>query len=117
LRFIGFFGKPQFLLWTIGIFFIIIPFELFPAFLLHANNAINSRSAKMILAGDTGGTKTRLALYEQIDGKFVRRQTETFASPDFPSLEEIIRSFLAKNHVSVKHTKSSKIPALRALKL
>jgi glucokinase len=56
----------------------------------------------MILAGDTGGTKTRLALYEQINGKFVRRQTETFASPDFPSLEEIIRTFLAKNHVSVK---------------
>jgi len=56
----------------------------------------------MILAGDTGGTKTRLALYEQIDGKFIRQQTETFASPDFPSLEEIIRTFLAKNHVSVK---------------
>lgn len=56
----------------------------------------------MILAGDTGGTKTRLALYEQIDGKFVRRQTETFASLDFPSLEEIIRLFLAKNHVVVK---------------
>ena len=56
----------------------------------------------MILAGDTGGTKTRLALYEQRNGKFFRQQTETFASPDFPSLEEIIRTFLAKNHVSVK---------------
>ena len=56
----------------------------------------------MILAGDTGGTKTRLALYEQIGGKFVRQQTETFSSPDYASLEEIIRNFLAKNHVTVK---------------
>ncbi|MGH7596894.1 MAG: glucokinase [bacterium] len=56
----------------------------------------------MILAGDTGGTKTRLALYEEQPGKLVRRQTETFASADFPSLEEIIRTFLSKNHTSVK---------------
>ncbi len=55
----------------------------------------------MILAGDTGGTKTRLALYEQLAGSFIRQQKETFVSPDFPSLEEIIRTFLAKNHVSV----------------
>ncbi len=56
----------------------------------------------MILAGDTGGTKTRLALYEQSQGKLLRRQTETFVSGDFPSLEEIIRTFLSKNHISVK---------------
>lgn len=56
----------------------------------------------MILAGDTGGTKTRLALYEQMAGSFVRRETETFVSPDFPSLQDIIRTFLARHHVSVK---------------
>ena len=56
----------------------------------------------MILAGDTGGTKTRLALYEQSGERFVRQQTETFVSPEFPSLEDIIHTFLAKNHVSVK---------------
>jgi glucokinase len=56
----------------------------------------------MILAGDTGGTKTRLALYEQMAGSFIRQQTETFVSPDFPSLQEIIRTFLARHHVSVK---------------
>jgi glucokinase len=56
----------------------------------------------MILAGDTGGTKTRLALYEQMAGSFIRRQTETFVSPDFPSLQEIIRTFLARHQVSVK---------------
>jgi glucokinase len=56
----------------------------------------------MILAGDTGGTKTRLALYEHSNGKFIRRQTETFASADYPNLQEIIRTFLAKHHVSVK---------------
>jgi glucokinase len=32
----------------------------------------------------------------------VRRQTETFVSADFPSLEEIIRTFLSKNHAAVK---------------
>jgi glucokinase len=56
----------------------------------------------MILAGDTGGTKTRLALYEEQQGKLMRRQTETFASGDFSSLEEIIRTFLSKNHITVK---------------
>ncbi len=56
----------------------------------------------MILAGDTGGTKTRLALYEQSQGKLWRRQTETFISAESPSLEEIIRTFLAKNHASVQ---------------
>jgi glucokinase len=56
----------------------------------------------MILAGDTGGTKTRLALYEQIAESFIRRQTETFVSPDFPNLQEIIRTFLARHHVSVQ---------------
>ncbi len=56
----------------------------------------------MILAGDTGGTKTRLALYDEQQGKLVRRQTETFGSAEFPSLEEIIRTFLSKHHTQVK---------------
>jgi len=55
----------------------------------------------MILAGDAGGTKTRLALYEDAPGKLVRQQIETFGSGDFPSLQEIIRIFLSKNHIAV----------------
>jgi len=55
----------------------------------------------MILAGDTGGTKTRLALYEAEGKKFRRLQTETFASRDYPGLEDVIRKFLEKHHASV----------------
>lgn len=49
----------------------------------------------MILAGDVGGTKTRLALLEpggRADGEFVR--TATFSSPDALSLEALCREFL-----------------------
>lgn len=55
----------------------------------------------MILAGDTGGTKTRLALYEQENGKLRRRMTETFISREYAGLEEILRVFLGKHHVNV----------------
>jgi glucokinase len=48
----------------------------------------------MILAGDLGGTKIHLALYDRGDGalKYMRRQR--FATKDFNGLEEIIRCFL-----------------------
>jgi glucokinase len=55
----------------------------------------------MILAGDVGGTKTRLAVYQHENGKFLRRQTEQFVSRDFSSLEEIVRVFVAQYKVSV----------------
>ena len=54
----------------------------------------------MILAGDVGGTKARLALYQLEDGKLMRQQMETFVSRDFASLEDIIRTFLCKNSCS-----------------
>jgi len=56
----------------------------------------------MILAGDTGGTKTRLALYEAEGGKFRRLHTETFVSRDYSGLEVVIQKFLEKHHVSVR---------------
>ena len=55
----------------------------------------------MILAGDAGGTKTRLAIYTADEGKFVRGQTETFQSAGQRSLEEVIQIFLTKHRVSV----------------
>lgn len=55
----------------------------------------------MILAGDTGGTKTRLALYDFTGGKLRRMQTEQFVSREHATLEEIVRPFLVKHHVSV----------------
>jgi glucokinase len=56
----------------------------------------------MILVGDVGGTKTRLALYQLEDGKLTRQQTETFVSRNYPCLEEVVQIFLNKYKVSVK---------------
>ncbi len=55
----------------------------------------------MILAGDVGGTKARLALYQLQDGSFVRQHTETFHSPDFSGLEEVVQTFLRKHKAAV----------------
>lgn len=55
----------------------------------------------MILAGDVGGTKARLALYELRDGSFSRRQTETFNSASFSGLEEVVQIFLRKHQARV----------------
>jgi len=48
----------------------------------------------MILAGDVGGTKTRLALFDDADAppRFERR----YASTDHPALEPLIERFLAE---------------------
>ena len=48
----------------------------------------------MILAGDVGGTKTVVALYEQSDEGLAQRDEATFVSAEHGSLEEILREFL-----------------------
>lgn len=55
----------------------------------------------MILAGDVGGTKTRLALYHPEDGGMIRQETDTFVSRDYNNLEEIVSVFLKKHNISV----------------
>jgi glucokinase len=55
----------------------------------------------MILAGDTGGTKTRLALFDvendsKGEVKLVKRQHEVFESRFAPTLEDIVHAFLTK---------------------
>lgn len=47
----------------------------------------------MLLAGDIGGTKTRLALYSAQGGLNPRVQA-TFKSTDYPSLEAVVKEFL-----------------------
>jgi glucokinase len=50
----------------------------------------------MILAGDTGGTKTLLSLYEPEPGSGLRAVHQTiYACADFPSLEAVVDKFLA----------------------
>ena len=51
----------------------------------------------MILAGDIGGTNTRLAFVEERDGRLAPRIEATFPSREHASLEAVLRKFLAAN--------------------
>ena len=55
----------------------------------------------MILAGDVGGTKTRLAYCRLEDGRIISQQTDTFVSRDYSCLEEVVQNFINKYGVSV----------------
>lgn len=48
----------------------------------------------MILAGDIGGTKARLAIFHITDDRCHLISEETFMSKNYPSLEAILRDFL-----------------------
>ena len=48
----------------------------------------------MILAGDVGGTKVHLALYNMIDGHLVPVRDEKFPAHEFPALEGAVEHFL-----------------------
>ncbi|MGA9120276.1 MAG: glucokinase [Bacteroidota bacterium] len=47
----------------------------------------------MILAGDIGGTKTNLALFEVLQGKLMMRETRSYPSHEFTSLSAVLESF------------------------
>lgn len=49
----------------------------------------------MILAGDVGGTKTRLGFFERQGERYQLRREQTYASREQPNLEAIISAFLA----------------------
>jgi glucokinase len=48
----------------------------------------------MILAGDIGGTKTTLALFEEAGGDLQPRHEATFPSQEYQSFEQIVAKFL-----------------------
>jgi glucokinase len=50
---------------------------------------------EVYLAGDIGGTKTRLAFYSMANGAFDPLEEKTFPSQEYPSLEEIVQTFLS----------------------
>ena len=54
----------------------------------------------MILAGDVGGTKVHLALYDFADGKLNHTRDKQFPAKEYAGLEEIVREFLATDKVS-----------------
>ncbi|OLE50212.1 MAG: glucokinase, partial [Candidatus Rokubacteria bacterium 13_1_20CM_2_69_58] len=49
----------------------------------------------MLLAGDVGGTKTALALFDRRDGALVLERETELSSREFPSLEDAVARFLA----------------------
>jgi glucokinase len=49
----------------------------------------------MILAGDVGGTKVHLALYNFAAGKLVAVRDQKFPAREFATLDEVVRKFLA----------------------
>jgi glucokinase len=54
----------------------------------------------MILAGDVGGTKVHLALYDFIDGKLQYSRDQRFAAKNYSGLEEIVKEFLGANKIT-----------------
>lgn len=49
----------------------------------------------MILAGDVGGTKVHLALYNMVEGRLIPVRDFKFPAHEFSSLEEVVTRFLA----------------------
>jgi glucokinase len=54
----------------------------------------------MILAGDVGGTKVHLALYDFSDGKLKHTRDEKFPAKEYNGLEEIVKEFLSADKVT-----------------
>jgi glucokinase len=57
----------------------------------------------MILAGDIGGTKVNLALFEVADRKLILGPLATYRSRDYSNLEEMVRAFLTKHQLKVDY--------------
>lgn len=55
----------------------------------------------MILAGDVGGTKARIGLFERRAGKVELIVSDQYASKDFSSLEDIVSQFLTTHGASL----------------
>jgi len=67
------------------------------------NRLIRARSGAdaVILAGDVGGTKTHLALFEPERSRLRLASEEKFASADFDGLEAVVRRFLEREEARV----------------
>jgi glucokinase len=54
----------------------------------------------MILAGDVGGTKVNLALFDFIDGNLKHVRDQQFAAKQYAGLEEIVKEFVVSEKVT-----------------
>jgi len=57
----------------------------------------------MILAGDIGGTSTRLALFEVTGGRLKPVVEQKYPSREHQSLDEIVRLFTTQHKLPVEH--------------
>jgi glucokinase len=57
----------------------------------------------MFLAGDIGGTKTNVAMFSRETGPRAPQAEATFPSAHYPSLEVLVREYLARVNLPVKH--------------
>ena len=61
-----------------------------------------TKGGNMILAGDVGGTKTRLALYKaDAQGEWRQEALEQFRSADAPGLSAILKQFLKERKIEI----------------
>ena len=58
----------------------------------------------MILAGDLGGTKANLGLFDVKAGKLARVANKRYATADHSSLEEVVTDFLERRITTVTRT-------------
>jgi glucokinase len=66
------------------------------------STAFNTMRA-MILAGDIGGTKVNLALFEAEERGVVLKALDTFRSNDYPSLDAMGQAFLARHKEKIEY--------------
>src|ERR1700679_1653346 len=55
----------------------------------------------MILAGDIGGTKTNLGLFDRQNGKIVRAAYRRYPSREHAGLDEIVKDFIGTANAKV----------------
>lgn len=58
---------------------------------------------QIILAGDTGGTSTRLAYFELKDGRLVPVVVQQYRSREYRGLNEIVRTFVGAHPMPIAH--------------
>ncbi len=54
----------------------------------------------MILAGDVGGTKVNLALYDFVDGNLKHARDKQYPAKEYSGLEEIVKEFIVSEKVT-----------------
>ncbi len=59
------------------------------------------KNGNLVLAGDIGGTKTNLGLFQMGKTRPSPKEMETYSSTDAPNLEHIIRRFLDKHKTTI----------------